>query len=46
MRDNLKDLGYAAVAAYREYGPKTFDNMNEDTVLNKLKNSNYNSITG
>src|SRR6476659_3230660 len=30
---DLRDLGYNAVSAYREFGPKTFENLDEQQVL-------------
>ncbi len=44
MIDDLKALGYDAVSAYKEYGPKAFDNMDEKAVLDKLKNSNVDAV--
>ncbi|MGZ8559199.1 MAG: hypothetical protein ACXWWC_12735 [Chitinophagaceae bacterium] len=41
---DLKDLGYQAISAYKEYGPKAFDNMNEDTALAKLNNSGVEAV--
>jgi hypothetical protein len=44
MIDDLKALGYNAVSAYKEYGPKAFENMDEKAVLEKLKNSNVDAV--
>lgn len=44
MIDDLKALGYDAVSAYKEYGPKAFENMDEKAVLEKLKNSNVDAV--
>lgn len=44
MINDLKALGYNAVSAYKEYGPKAFENMDEKAVLEKLKNSNVDAV--
>jgi hypothetical protein len=44
MIADLKALGYTAVSAFKEYGPKAFDNMDEKAVLEKLKNSNVDAV--
>jgi hypothetical protein len=44
MIDDLKALGYLAVSAYQEYGPKAFDNMDEAAVIDKLKGSNVDAV--
>lgn len=41
---DLKDMGYNAVSAYREYGPKAFNNIDEKTLIEKLKNSNIDAV--
>jgi len=41
---DLKELGYNAVSAYQEYGPKAFDNMKEEAALGKLKNSGVDAV--
>ncbi len=40
MADNLNKLGYNAVEAYREYGPKAFVNISEDHAM-KVVDSSY-----
>ena len=42
--DDLKDLGYNAVSALKEYGPKAFDKMDEDEALAKLKASGIDAV--
>lgn len=44
MISDLKDLGYNAVSAYQEYGPKAFENMDEQAVVEKLKGSNIDAV--
>jgi len=41
---DLKDLGYNAVPAYREYGPKAFEKMEEKEVLQKLKSEGVDAV--
>jgi len=41
---DLKELGYNAVSSFTEYGPKAFDNMDEASALNKLKNSGIDAV--
>ena len=42
--DDLQNLGYIAVSAYKEYGPKGFDKMDEQAALAKLKNSGVDAV--
>lgn len=44
MIGDLKELGYDAVSAYDVYGPKAFDNLDENAALEKLKNSNVDAV--
>jgi hypothetical protein len=44
MINDIKHLGYNAVSAYNEYGPKAFENMDEKAVLEKLQNSGVDAI--
>lgn len=44
MIGDLKELGYNAVSAYEEYGPKAFTDMAENAALDKLKNSNVDAV--
>lgn len=37
----LKAQGINAGSAYAEYGPKTFENLDEKTTLSKIRNSGY-----
>jgi hypothetical protein len=41
---DLKELGFNAVSSLQEYGPRAFDNMNEETALGKLKNSGIDAV--
>lgn len=41
---DLKNLGYNAVSALDEYGPKAFRDMKEDAVIDKLQNSSIDAI--
>ncbi|MGG9961514.1 hypothetical protein [Ferruginibacter sp. SUN106] len=44
MIGDLKELGYNAVSAYEVYGPKAFNNLDENAVVEKLKNSNVDAV--
>lgn len=44
MIGDLKELGYDAVSAYDVYGPKAFDNLDENATLEKLKSSNVDAV--
>ncbi|GAB2835557.1 hypothetical protein [Ferruginibacter profundus] len=44
MIGDLKELGYDAVSAYEVYGPKAFDNQDENAVVEKLRNSNIDAV--
>ena len=41
---DLRNLGYNAVSAMNEYGPKTFRDMKEEAVVDKLQNSGIDAI--
>jgi hypothetical protein len=41
---DLTDLGYTAISALKEYGPKAFDKMDEAAALEKLKNSGVEAV--
>lgn len=41
---DLRDLGYDAVCSCDEYNPKTFENMNEEQAINKLRNSGIDAV--
>ena len=41
---DLANLGYNAVSALAEYGPKTFNDMNEKQALEKIKNSGVDAV--
>lgn len=44
LMGDLRNLGYFALSSYEEYGPKAFNNMNEDEAINKLKNSGIDAV--
>ncbi|MBI2729960.1 MAG: hypothetical protein HYX40_04270 [Sphingobacteriales bacterium] len=44
MVGDLATLGYTAVSSYKEYGSKAFENMKEQEVLDKLKNSGIDAV--
>jgi len=44
MVGDLKDLGYNAISSLQVYGPKAFDKMDEEDVINKLKNSGVDAV--
>ena len=44
MIQDLKDIGQNAVSAYEEYGPKALNNMDENAVIEKFKNSSVDAI--
>lgn len=41
---DLKELSYNATSSLKEYGPKVFDKMDEETALDKLKNSGVDAV--
>jgi hypothetical protein len=41
---DLKELGYNAVSSLREYGPKAFDQLDEEAAIDKLKNSGVDAV--
>jgi hypothetical protein len=41
---DLQTLGYNAVSSLHEYGPKTFDKIEESDGIAKLKNSGFDAI--
>ncbi|MBK7883187.1 MAG: hypothetical protein IPJ81_04820 [Chitinophagaceae bacterium] len=41
---DLTDLGYSAISALQEYGPKAFDSLNEKTALDKIKNTGADAV--
>jgi hypothetical protein len=42
--EDLAKLGYNAVSAYRQYGPKAFDGMMERDAINKIKMSGADAV--
>ena len=44
LQGDLEELGYTAVTSIREYGPKSFENMKEDDVMNKIENGGIDAI--
>ncbi len=41
---DLKDLGYNAISSLNEFGPKAFDNIEEEAAIAKLKNSGVEAV--
>jgi hypothetical protein len=41
---DLQNLGYDALSAFKEYGPKAFDGLNEETALDKIKGSGVDAV--
>jgi hypothetical protein len=41
---DLTDLGYFASSALKEYGPKAFEKMTEQDVLDKIENSGFDFV--
>lgn len=41
---DLKNLGYNAVSALKEYGPKAFDDLNEEAAISKIKNTGVDAV--
>ncbi|MFN8243677.1 MAG: hypothetical protein U0X40_06440 [Ferruginibacter sp.] len=41
---DLQTMGYNAVSAFKEYGPKAFTSLNEDEAIAKLKNSGVDAV--
>lgn len=44
MVGDLKSLGYNAVSALQEYGPKAFDKMDEQSAINKIKDNGIDAV--
>ncbi len=44
LAGRLKDLGYDAVTAIDQYGPKAFEKVPEDQVADKLKSSGFDAV--
>jgi hypothetical protein len=44
LTGDLKNQGYNAVAAFKEYGPKAFRNLSEEAVLDKIQNSGFDAV--
>ena len=44
LAGDLHNLGFSAVTSLDEYGPKAFENMNEEEALGKLKNSGIDAV--
>jgi hypothetical protein len=41
---DLSERGYTAVSSLKEYGPKSFENMKEQEVINKLNSSGVDAV--
>lgn len=44
MVGDLTDMGYTAISALQEYGPKTFEGLSEKEVIQKLTNKGVDAI--
>jgi len=44
LADRLKDLGYNAVTAMDEYGPKAFENIEEAKLTEMVKSGGYDAV--
>lgn len=44
MVGDLNELGYTAVSALKEYGPKAFRKMDEEAVIAELQSSGYDAV--
>ena len=44
LANRLKELGYLAVTAMDEYGPKEFEKVPEEQVADKLKSSGFDAV--
>ena len=41
---DLSEHGYAALSSLKEYGPKSFENLREEDVINKLRSSGIDAV--
>jgi len=41
---DITDMGYNAISALQEYGPKAFDSLGEKAALEKIKNSGVDAV--
>jgi hypothetical protein len=41
---DLKNLGYMSISSLKEYGPKVFSKMDEETALSTLQNSGVDAV--
>jgi hypothetical protein len=44
LAGSLTDMGYNAISALKEYGPKAFDKLSEKEVLEKLKDKGIDAV--
>jgi hypothetical protein len=44
LMGDLAEKGYTAISSLKEYGPKSFENMKEEEVVGKLKNSGVDAV--
>ena len=44
MAGDLAERGYTAISSLKEYGPKSFEHMKEDEVIDKLHNSGVDAV--
>ncbi len=41
---DLTNLGYTAISAMQQYGPKAFENLDEKSILDKIKSSGVDAV--
>lgn len=41
---DLRNLGYNAISSVQEFGPKTFQNIDEDAVINKFQGTGFDAV--
>ena len=44
LAEDLRERGYTVISAMKEYGPKSFEGINEEDALSKLKNSQVDAV--
>lgn len=44
LTNQIGGLGYETVSALKLYGPKAFENMTEEDIVNKLKSSRFDAV--
>ncbi len=44
LASQISGLGYETVSGFKLYGPKAFENMSEENIVNKLKSSQFDAV--